>query len=67
MTTINMTTVRASLIALLLLLGFAGFGVAGCDRQGPAEKVGEKIDNAVENTSDKIDDVADDVRDSINN
>ncbi len=67
MTIINMTTARVSLLTLLLLLGFAGFSVTGCDRQGPAEEMGEKIDDAVENTSDKIDDAVDNAKDAVGN
>lgn len=38
----------------LVLAGLLGLGLAGCDRDGPAEEAGEDIDRAMDNTGDKV-------------
>jgi hypothetical protein len=42
------------LLVTALLLGGA-LSVTGCDRDGPAEQVGEKIDDAAEKARDTVD------------
>lgn len=39
---------------LTICLLFA-LGLAGCDREGPAEKAGERIDKSMERAGEKID------------
>ena len=59
--------------ALVALLASFAFGLAACEKQGPAERVGEKIDHSVdtiknggeEPVGDKIEDAAHDVRDGV--
>lgn len=59
-------------LTLAALAGTVFLGVAGCDRQGPAERAGEKVDHAVdtlknggeEPASDKVEDAAHDVQDA---
>jgi hypothetical protein len=43
----------------LILLAFLALGMAACNKQGPAEKLGEKIDNAAEEAGDTIEDATD--------
>jgi hypothetical protein len=45
-------TVIGTLCAALL------FGLAACEREGPAEKAGRSIDRAVEKAGDRIEDAA---------
>ena len=59
--------------ALLALLATFAVGLAACEKQGPAERVGEKIDHTVdaaknggkEPVGDKVEDAAHDVRDGV--
>jgi hypothetical protein len=59
--------------ALIALLATFAFGLAACEKQGPAERAGEKIDHAVdtvknggeEPVGDKVEDAAHDVRDGV--
>lgn len=39
--------------AILILLAI-GFGAAGCEEKGPAEKAGEKVDEALDKAGDKV-------------
>ncbi|MCF8057196.1 MAG: hypothetical protein K9K37_11245 [Desulfocapsa sp.] len=41
-------------ILIAVLFGWLTLTVVSCDRQGPAEKVGEKIDKGVEKTGEAI-------------
>ncbi|MBO6561023.1 MAG: hypothetical protein JJ959_10815 [Nisaea sp.] len=46
----------------LLVIAFVAAGSLGlmaCDRQGPAEQLGEKIDDTVEQAGDAIEDATD--------
>jgi hypothetical protein len=59
-------------LAMLLLGGLLGGGLAGCERDGPAERAGEKLDEAgkdvqqgVENAADKIEDGAENLQDKV--
>jgi len=45
-------TIRALLSALFLF----SLAVAGCDRQGPAERAGENVDEAARETKDAVKD-----------
>lgn len=47
---------RLLLIATALLFAFS-LGLAGCKKEGPAERLGEKVDKAVEKAGDKLDDI----------
>ncbi len=59
--------------ALLALVATFAVGLAACEKQGPAERVGEKIDHTVdaaknggkEPVGDKVEDAAHDVRDGV--
>lgn len=46
-------------LALAALLG-----LSGCEREGPAERVGQKVDDAVEEARDTLDDASDEVEDA---
>jgi len=53
-------------------VGLLALGVWACERQGPAERVGEEVDEAVEDLrnggetiGNRVDDAADDLRDGI--
>ena len=50
------------LLTRLLLIGAAllfvfSLGLAGCKKEGPAERLGEKVDNAAEKAGEKLDDL----------
>ncbi|HEX6997831.1 MAG TPA: hypothetical protein VF322_06780 [Gammaproteobacteria bacterium] len=49
-----MTLPRRSVAAAVLLLA-AGFGLDGCETQGPFEEAGEEIDEAVDEVEDARD------------
>ena len=59
--------------ALAALLATFALGMVACEKQGPAERVGEKLDHAVdtvknggeEPVGDKIEDAAHDVKDGV--
>jgi hypothetical protein len=59
--------------ALMALIATFAFGIAACEKQGPAERVGEKLDHAVdtmknggeEPVGDKIEDAAHDVSEGV--
>lgn len=53
-----------SAIAAVIVLGFALFGLAACEK-GPAEKAGEKIDNAAKNVGDKMEEAGDKIKDAV--
>jgi uncharacterized protein YjbJ (UPF0337 family) len=46
------------LIMFLSLIILAA-GIAGCEKEGPAEKAGEKIDEAIEQAGDKLEKAGD--------
>ena len=46
-------------IAALLMLPLA----SGCDREGPAERMGDEIDDAANNAGNAINDAADELED----
>lgn len=46
-------------IIMLALLG-------GCEKQGPAEKMGENVDEAIEETGDRIEEAGDAAEDALN-
>jgi hypothetical protein len=58
---------------LLALMATFGLGLAACEKQGPAERMGEKVDHAVdtvknggkEPVGDKVEDAAHDVKDGV--
>lgn len=45
---------------------FAVFGLASCQQEGPAEKMGEKIDRSVENVEHKLEQITEQVGKEIN-
>ena len=57
---------------LMALVATFAFGLAACEKQGPAERAGEKVDHAVdtiknggeEPAGDKLEDAAHDARDA---
>ena len=59
-------------ITFVALLALSMLGLAACEKEGPAERVGESIDPTIdaaknggkEPASDKLDDAADNVRDA---
>lgn len=54
---LNMKSLRASVLATLLVLGAGGM-LVGCD-DGPAEEAGEAIDDTADDAGDAIDDTFD--------
>lgn len=53
-------TFGAALMASALFLA-----VPGCERQGPAEQVGERIDNAAEKAGDKLEKAGEAIKESV--
>jgi F0F1-type ATP synthase membrane subunit b/b' len=49
---------------VILLLAALGFGVAGCERQGPLEEAGEAIDDGIEDAREELEDAAEEVREA---
>lgn len=54
---------RSQFLAAILI---AGFGLAGCEQDGPAEDLGERVDDAVDEARDAAEDAADEVDDALN-
>ena len=52
-------------ITAALLAAFMITGLAACEKEGPAEKMGEAIDEAASDAADKIEDVADKAEDTV--
>lgn len=50
------------LVPAIIMLALLG----GCEKQGPAERMGEDIDNAVEKTGDSIEEAGDAAEDALN-
>lgn len=48
---------------LLFFLFTTMFALAGCEKDGPAERAGEAIDNAVNGSGNVLEDAADDIGD----
>lgn len=52
---------------VIVIVGlFAVFGLASCQQEGPAEKMGEKIDRSVENVEHKLEQITEQVGKEIN-
>ncbi len=52
---------------VIVIVGlFAIFGLASCQQEGPAEKMGEKIDRSVENVEHKLEQITEQVGKEIN-
>lgn len=61
-----MSTISLKHIILISLLAVTtGFGLTGCEADGPAEEAGEKMDNVAEDAQDSMENAADDVEDAI--
>ena len=50
---------RLLLIGAVLPFAFS-LGLAGCKKEGPAERLGKKLDNAAEKAGKKLDDLKED-------
>jgi hypothetical protein len=48
---------RITFAGLVAVLAFAGFGLAGCHEEGPAEKAGRAIDEAAEDVQEGVQDL----------
>jgi hypothetical protein len=55
---------RASTIAAAFFLSLV---LAGCDREGPAERAGERIDQSMERAGEKLDEAGDEVEQAARN
>jgi predicted small lipoprotein YifL len=51
---------------LSITIVLAALALAGCQREGPAEKAGRKIDNAADKTARSVEKAGDNVRDAVN-
>jgi hypothetical protein len=58
-----MKKISNSLLAALAV-SFLIAGLAGCEKQGPAEKAGESIDNAAASAGDHIEEAGEDIQDA---
>ena len=60
-----MDTINLKHILLISLLAVtAGFGLTGCEADGPAEEASETIDNMAEDAQDNMEEAADDLEDA---
>jgi hypothetical protein len=50
---------------MCLILILAVISMAGCESEGPMERVGEKIDEAVEDTGEALEDAGEAVEDAV--
>lgn len=48
-----------------MLIGAFALTLAGCEREGPAERAGKSLDNAAEQAGDKIEQAGDKVQDAV--
>ena len=55
---------RSKLTLLLFAMALVAGGLTACEREGPAERVGEKIDEAVEDAGDEIEEAGEKVEDA---
>jgi len=51
---------------LSITIVLAALALAGCQREGPAEKAGRKIDNAADKAARSVEKAGDNVRDAVN-
>ncbi|HEY3301241.1 MAG TPA: hypothetical protein VGJ90_10745 [Methylophilaceae bacterium] len=56
---------RLRFLTICLTLTALLFGIAACEKKGPAEQLGEKIDNAAETAGEKIDSAAEKASDKV--
>lgn len=52
-------------IVALFLMAILAFAFVGCEKDGPAEELGEKVDDAIDDAGDAMEDAADEVEDAI--
>ncbi len=52
-------------ITTALLVAVLAVGLAGCTKEGPAEKAGKKIDKAIEKAGEQIEKVGEKVQDAV--
>ena len=51
-------------LVMFLLAAAVGFGLAACEKKGPAERAGEQIDKAVEKAAEKAEETGKKVGDA---
>ena len=63
---------RGRIVAVLVLGGVLGSGLAACEKEGPAERAGKQIDQAArdlkkdaEKAADKVEDAAKELQDKL--
>ncbi len=49
-------------IGIMVLVMAFSFGLASCEKEGPAEKAGKKMDNAMEKMGDQLEKAGDKVK-----
>lgn len=55
---------KSNTAAALLASCVLALGIAGCDREGPAERMGENVDETVENAGERTEEAAENMGDS---
>jgi len=53
--------VKGLKIGMMVLVLTFSFGLASCEKEGPAEKAGKKVDNAMEKVGDQLEKAGDKV------
>jgi hypothetical protein len=48
----------------LIVMLLAGLSLAACEKDGPAENLGERVDDALDDASDRAEDVRDELEDA---
>jgi predicted small secreted protein len=49
---------------ILVLSVVLGFALAGCEKEGPAEKASKKVDKVIEKAGEKVEEAGDKVKDA---
>lgn len=57
--TVMIVPLQLRTLLVIAVVAAGSLGLMACDRQGPAEQLGESIDDTVENAGDAIEDATD--------
>ncbi len=52
-------------LAAIALLAAAGLSLAGCEEEGPAERMGERLDDALSQAQDRLEDAREEVEEAV--
>jgi len=52
-------------VLMLALLTYTAFGLAACEKEGPAERAGKQVDKAVDGAGDAVKDAGDSMKEAV--